>query len=106
MMTRTSASSWCSSCVTVGTTSYPSGTGLRVPGSRRTPAGSSERWTVRRLLAVVLTISAVVMLLVGFIGAAAVHESTQTVESLSEELAPAQVANVEFMVVMLDAENE
>jgi two-component system, OmpR family, sensor kinase len=66
----------------------------------------SGRWTVRRLLAVVLSISAVVMLLVGFIGAFAVHESTETVDHLSRELAPAQVANAEFMTSMLDAETE
>src|SRR3954470_15161261 len=81
-------------------------TGQPNPGSRRTPAGASEPWTVRRLTAVVLTSAAVVMLLVGFIGAVAVHRSTQSVDRLSEQLAPAQVANVRFLVVMLDAENE
>jgi two-component system OmpR family sensor kinase len=46
------------------------------------------------------------MLLVGFVGALAVHESTETVDHLSQELAPAQVANAEFMESMLDAETE
>lgn len=50
--------------------------------------------------------SAAVMLTAGIIGAFAVHESTQTVERLSEEISPAQIANAEFMKAMLDAETE
>jgi two-component system OmpR family sensor kinase len=62
--------------------------------------------TVRRLLLIVTSSSAVVMLLVGLIGSWAVHESTETVDTLSQELSPAQVANAEFMAAMLDAETE
>ena len=46
------------------------------------------------------------MLVVGFIGAFAVHGSTETVDDLSQELGPAQVSNSEFMQAMLDAETE
>ncbi len=46
------------------------------------------------------------MLVIGLIGAFAVHESTETVDDLSQELGPAQVSNSEFMQSMLDAETE
>ena len=81
-------------------------TGHPHPASRRTSSQGSERWTVRRLLAVVLTTSAVVMVLVGFIGAFAVHESTRDRRPPLPGAGAAQVANAEFMAAMLDAETE
>ena len=61
---------------------------------------------MRGLLLVALGIGAAVMLVIGLIGAFAVHESTETVDDLSQELGPAQVSNSEFMQAMLDAETE
>ncbi len=61
---------------------------------------------MRRLLLAALGICAAAMLVVGAIGAFAVHESTATVDELSRELGPAQVSNAEFMQAMLDAETE
>ena len=46
------------------------------------------------------------MLLVGLVGSLAVHESTETVDTLSQQLSPAQVSNAEFMGAMLDSETE
>jgi two-component system OmpR family sensor kinase len=63
-------------------------------------------WSVRRLLQTMLVVSALAVLLVGVIGAFAVHETTQTVDTLSQELSPAQQANARFMEAMLDAETE
>jgi two-component system OmpR family sensor kinase len=54
----------------------------------------------------VLVATVAAMLLVGVIGSFAVHESTQTVDALSQELSPAQVSNAEFMEAMLDSETE
>ena len=44
--------------------------------------------------------------MVGVIGAFAVHETTQTVDTLSQELSPAQQSNARFMEAMLDSETE
>ncbi len=63
-------------------------------------------WSVRRLLASLLVASTLVALLVGLIGAFAVHETTETVDVVSQELGPAQNSNSRFMEAMLDAETE
>jgi signal transduction histidine kinase len=72
----------------------------------RTPGRARFGWTVRQLLGWVLFSSVASMLIVGAIGSLAVHESTETVDTLSQELGPAQVSNAEFMEAMLDAETE
>ena len=61
---------------------------------------------MRGLLVVALGAGAVAMLVVGLIGALAVHESTRSVDTLSRRLGPAQVSNAQFMRDMLDAETE
>ena len=63
-------------------------------------------WSVRRLLVSLLVASTLVALLVGLIGAFAVHETTETVDVVSQELGPAQNSNSRFMEAMLDAETE
>ena len=65
-----------------------------------------RRWSVRRLLQTLLVANTLVVLLVGMIGALAVHETTQTVDTLSQELGPAQKSNSRFMEAMLDSETE
>jgi signal transduction histidine kinase len=61
---------------------------------------------VRQLLQTLLVLNTVAVLLVGIIGALAVHETTRTVDTLSQELSPAQQANSRFMEAMLDSETE
>ena len=79
---------------------------MTLPGDRR-PAGNPSRgWTVRQLLALVLVTSVAAMLVVGAIGSLAVHESTETVDTLSQQVGPAQISNAQFMVAMLDSETE
>ncbi len=75
-------------------------------GDRRPGRTSSPGWTVRQLLALVLVTSVAAMLVVGAIGSLAVHESTVTVETLSQQVGPAQISNAEFMEAMLDSETE
>jgi signal transduction histidine kinase len=65
-----------------------------------------RKWSVRRLLQTMLVVNALAVLLVGVIGAWAVHETTGTVDTLSQELSPAQQSNARFMEAMLDSETE
>ena len=66
----------------------------------------SRRRSVRQLLQTLLVINTLAVLLVGVIGALAVNETTRTVDTLSQELSPAQQSNARFMEAMLDAETE
>ena len=68
--------------------------------------GWFENWPLRRLLLVLMTSGAAVMLVIGLTGSLAARKTTQTVDALSRELSPAQVANAGFMEAMLDAETE
>ena len=61
---------------------------------------------MRQLLQTLLVLNSVAVLLVGIIGALAVHQTTRTVDILSQELSPAQQANSRFMEAMLDSETE
>ncbi len=61
---------------------------------------------MRRTLVLVLALCVGGMLVLGAVGAVAVLRTTETVESLSDGLSPAQVSNDEFMEAMLDAETE
>ena len=66
----------------------------------------SRRRSVRQLLQTLLVINTLAVLLVGVIGALAVNETTRTVDTLSQELSPAQQSNAQFMEAMLDSETE
>ena len=66
----------------------------------------SRKRSVRQLLQTLLVVNTLAVLLVGIIGALAVHETTRTVDTLSQELSPAQQANARFMEAMLDSETE
>ena len=66
----------------------------------------SRRRSVRQLLQTLLVINTLAVLLVGVIGALAVNETTRTVDTLSQELSPAQQSNARFMEAMLDSETE
>jgi two-component system, OmpR family, sensor kinase len=79
-----------------------------VTGEGHSTAATDRRadGTVRQALAVVMASAVVVMLGLGLVGALAVHESTESVDNLTRQVSPAQVANAEFMETMLDAETE
>jgi two-component system, OmpR family, sensor kinase len=62
--------------------------------------------SVRQLLQTLLVVNTLAVLVVGVIGALAVFETTRTVDTLSQELSPAQQANARFMEAMLDSETE
>jgi len=66
----------------------------------------SRKRSVRQLLQTLLVINTLAVLLVGIIGALAVNETTRTVDTLSQELSPAQQSNARFMETMLDSETE
>ena len=66
----------------------------------------SRRRSVRQLLQTLLVINTLAVLLVGVVGALAVNETTRTVDTLSQELSPAQQSNARFMEAMLDSETE
>jgi len=66
----------------------------------------SRKRSVRQLLQTLLVINTLAVLLVGVIGALAVNQTTRTVDTLSQELNPAQQSNARFMEAMLDSETE
>ena len=70
------------------------------------PALPRLRRSVRQLLQPLVVIKTLAVLLVGVIGALAVNETTRTVDTLSQELSPAQQSNAPFMEAMLDSETE
>ena len=58
------------------------------------------------MLQTLLVVNTLAVLVVGVIGALAVYETTGTVDTLSQDLSPAQQANARFMEAMLDSETE